>query len=228
MIGRMITLMTQNIVDSMAGQSVDYLILTGRGFLFKPLRDYVIKTVGVKKQVFFENDAQKLKSQALYGPVKINCFSDVVGYPIAVQRSLIKEQPQSAMKIWEYEKYKKWKVVRYAERLLVEVDPDEYKTPNNYQMDEKTLKTSGVPVYVIEENMIMINRNIMVPDTPVRPGLYYCYLDGCNFWLRSRDFQTKLTVLPTGYSKKYLLEALFPWSLKLCKLDVVLPEPCIH
>lgn len=209
-------------LESMLRQNgVKFLLLSGRTFLFAPLREKIeeiARQCGVK-EVFGETDPYKLKSAPLYGGFAgFQKDYNLVGYPeVKVAAPYRTSQSKHS---WG------WKIIeilgcKEGGDGIVRRWTGDYpvSTPlSKVQYDEKQLKSGGILIPFSENIRIYVNgvEYHQVSEIITSPD-YHCYIalrDG-DFYLRQRDKESLLEPITMAKGSEHLLGALFPWSLTL-------------
>ena len=206
-------------LESMLRQNeVQYVLLSGRSFLFAPLREKIEKLArrcGVK-EVFGETDPYKLKSSPLFGGFAgFQKEYNLVGYP-EVKKALPYRAYHSKSGFG-------WKLIEFLD-CKEGVDAIGRSWMGNYPVstkvlyDEKQLKSGGLLIPFSKDTRIFVNEveYRQVSEIITSPD-YHCYIalrDG-DFYLRQRDKQSLLEPITMPRSSEHLVGALFPWSLTL-------------
>lgn len=199
---------------------IDYLLLSGRAFLFKPLLmkvKEVASRIGVK--VFVDNDPFMLKCAQLDGALTgYQKEYNVVGFPMV--REAVKYKEHKVMDEIA------WKIIDFLDcreglNVYSRVKTGKYTNIPQTERDEKKLKSGGILIPYAENLRIFVNnveyeqaRIIIKPEKQQKACFIMLSPDG-RYYLRYKNLQSELVPVPVTKDDGNLLAILFPWSLKL-------------
>lgn len=206
--------------DMMRYWKIDYLLLSGRAFLFKPLLmkvKEVAARIGVK--VFVDNDPFMLKCAQLDGALTgYQKEYNLVGFPMVKEAVKYKEHNVMDEIAWKIMDFLDWKE---GLNVYSRVKTGNYTNIPQTEYDEKKLKSGGILIPYAENLRIFVNnveyeqaRIIIKPEKQQKACFVKLSPDG-RYYLRYKNLQSELVPVPVTKDDGNLLAILFPWSLKL-------------
>lgn len=199
---------------------IDYLLLSGRAFLFKPLLAKVKEVaarLGVK--VFVDNDPYMLKCAQLDGALTgYQKEYNMVGFPMVKEAIKYKEYKTIDVIAWKIIDFFGW---RECLNMFSRIKSGKYTNIPQTGRDEKMLKSGGILIPYADNLRIFVNnveyeqaRIIIIPEKQQKACYVKLSPDG-RFYLRYKNLQSELVPVPVTKDDGNLLAVLFPWSLKL-------------
>ena len=242
-VAKMLSEISDKIMDQIPLDEVDYVVFSGRSFKFEQLKNQIEeclkKKLGKKVEVFFNSDTAK--NGCLFGPLRnisLSLKNQMVGFPIVVDVTKllkseedIKEKEDGVTKInteairlaninkkrigrW-------WKIFRGIfgdDSTSNEMSSLKGSNSINFDAAVKTFMTTGKEFRNLNENSrIIISGNTYTTGDQYlvrrEEGPYYLYFDGSDYYLKHNTGCHKLVMQVNRGSQEMLAESQFPYSL---------------